>query len=83
MAAPSMLLRNLNQKKGLCNGTRLIVPYLGECVIRGEIVTGSHIGYKVDLLRIILSESVTKHPLTLERRQFPIRLCYAMTINKS
>ena len=78
-----MLLRNLNQKKGLCNGTRLIVLYLGERVVRGEIVTGSHIGHKVDLPRIILSESVTKHPLTLERRQFPIRLCYAMTINKS
>ena len=83
MGAPFMLLRNLNQKKGLCNGTRLIVPYLGERVIRGEIVTGSHIGHKVDLPRIILSESVTKHPFTLERRQFPIRLCYAMTINKS
>uniref|UniRef100_A0A0D3CU87 ATP-dependent DNA helicase n=1 Tax=Brassica oleracea var. oleracea TaxID=109376 RepID=A0A0D3CU87_BRAOL len=35
------------------------------------------------LPRIILSESVTKHPFTLETRQFPIRLCYAMTINKS
>ncbi|CAG7893082.1 unnamed protein product [Brassica rapa] len=83
VGAPFMLLRNLNQKKGLCNGTRLIVTYLGERVIRGEIVTGSHIGHKVDLPRIILSESVTKHPFTLERRQFPIRLCYAMTINKS
>lgn len=83
MGAPFMLLRNLNQKKGLCNGTCLIVLYLGEHVIRGEIVTGSHIGHKVDLPRIILSESVTKHPFTLERRQFPIRLCYAMTINKS
>ncbi|CAF2140003.1 BnaA02g16960D [Brassica napus] len=81
--ASFMLLRNLNQKKGLCNGTRLIVTYLGERVIRGEIVTGSHIGHKVDLPRITLSESVTKHLFTLERRQFPIRLCYAMTINKS
>ena len=82
VGAPFKLLRNLNQKKGLCNGTRLIVTYLGQLVIQGEIVTGSHIGHKVFLPRIMLSESVTKHLFTLERRQ-PIRLCYAMTINKS
>ncbi|XP_013622638.1 PREDICTED: uncharacterized protein LOC106328691 [Brassica oleracea var. oleracea] len=58
VGAPFMLLRNLNQKKGLCNGTRLIVTNLGERVIRGKIVTGSHIGHKVDLPRIIPSESV-------------------------
>ena len=83
VGASFMLLRNLNQKKGLCNGTRLIVTNLGERVIRGKIVTGSHIGHKVDLPRITLSESVTKHSFTLERWQFPIRLCYAMKINKS
>ena len=68
MGASFMLLRNLNQKKELCNGTRLIVPYLGERVIRSEIVTGSHIRHKVDLPKIILSESVTKHLFTLKMR---------------
>ncbi|XP_024015912.1 ATP-dependent DNA helicase PIF1 [Eutrema salsugineum] len=79
-----MLLRNINQKEGLCNGTRLIVTQMGERVIEGKIVTGTHAGNKVTVLpRIILSPALEDHPFTLKRRQFPIRVCYAMTINKS
>ncbi|CDY26048.1 BnaC06g05760D [Brassica napus] len=48
-----------------------------------EIVTGSHIGKEVLIPRIVLLHEETKLPFTLRRRQFPIRLCYAMTINKS
>jgi len=33
--------------------------------------------------RIILSPQDSKHPFTLRRRQFPVRMCYAMTVNKS
>jgi ATP-dependent DNA helicase PIF1 len=39
-----MLLRNLSQENGLCNGTRLIVKELAERVIKAIIMTGSHIG---------------------------------------
>ncbi|XP_062089097.1 uncharacterized protein LOC133795659 [Humulus lupulus] len=35
---PVMLLRNLNQTEGLCNGTRLIVTRLGKWSIRGDII---------------------------------------------
>ncbi|KAM0848721.1 hypothetical protein ACQ4PT_054208 [Festuca glaucescens] len=41
---PIMLLRNLSQANGLCNGTRLIVKELGDRVIQAVIMTGSHIG---------------------------------------
>ncbi|CAA7059783.1 unnamed protein product [Microthlaspi erraticum] len=78
-----MLLRNLNQKNGLCNGTRLVITRLGDKVIEAEILTGTHIGEKVLIPRITLSPTDHKHPFTLRRRQFPVRLCYAMTINKS
>ena len=78
-----MLLRNLNQSAGLCNGTCLIITQLGDRVLEAQIITGSHIGDKVLLPRISLHISSTKWPFVLSRRQFPVQLCYAMTINKS
>ena len=39
VGVPVMLLRNMNQKEGLCNGTRLIVTHMGEKVIKTEMLT--------------------------------------------
>ncbi|KAF8082025.1 hypothetical protein N665_0852s0004 [Sinapis alba] len=78
-----MLLQNLNKKGGLCNGTRLILTYIGEHVLEAEIFIGSHIGKRVLIPRIVLLQDETRLHFTLRRREFPIRLCYAMTINKS
>ncbi|KAG8366715.1 hypothetical protein BUALT_Bualt17G0108200 [Buddleja alternifolia] len=47
--SPIMLLRNLNQSLGLCNGTRLIISKMGEKVLEARVVTGSHIGDIVTL----------------------------------
>jgi hypothetical protein len=80
---PIMLLRNLSQANGLCNGTRLIVKDLGDRVIKATIMTGSHIGDVVYIPRIELISNKTRWPFLLRRRQFPVRVCYAMTINKS
>ncbi|XP_076925569.1 uncharacterized protein LOC143588463 [Bidens hawaiensis] len=43
VGVPVMLLRNIDQKNGLCNGTRLIVKSLGNRVIEVEAVSGSEI----------------------------------------
>ena len=83
VGAPVFLLRNINKKKGLCNGTRMILTHIGVRVLKAEIITGSHIGEEVLIPRIVLLYDETKLSFTLRRRQFPIRLCYAMTINKS
>jgi hypothetical protein len=80
---PIMLLRNISQTTGLCNGTRLVVTRLAEKVIEAIVMTGSHIGDVVYIPRICLTARDPKWPFTLHRRQFPIRICYAMTINKS
>ena len=83
IGSPVMLIRNMNQKEGLCNGTRLIVTRLGSRVIEAEILTATGDDKKVAIPRIILSPPDNKWPFKLRRRQFPLRLCYAMTINKS
>lgn len=80
---PIMLLRNLNQNAGLCNGTRLVVTKLGTWVIEAKIITVTNIGEHVFIPRLTLSASDSKWPFVLKRRQFPISVCFAMTINKS
>ncbi|CAN1130399.1 ATP-dependent DNA helicase PIF1 [Linum perenne] len=78
-----MLLRNLNPSVGLCNGTRILLTHLGTNVVRGLIVGGSYEGTIAIIPRIVLDVTDPNWPFTLRRRQYPLRLCYAMTINKS
>ncbi|XP_075088445.1 uncharacterized protein LOC107780595 [Nicotiana tabacum] len=40
VGTPAMLLRNLNQSEGLCNGTRLIVMHLGKWSVNTNIISG-------------------------------------------
>ncbi|CAI0426273.1 unnamed protein product [Linum tenue] len=81
--APVMLLRNLNPEIGLCNGTRIMVTYLTTYVIKGLIMGGAYAGSVVAIPRIVVNIDNRNWPFILKRRQFPVRLCYAMTINKS
>ncbi|CAL2248880.1 unnamed protein product [Prunus armeniaca] len=82
MIYPTEFLNQL-EFNGLCNGTRLVVTQMVDRVIEAKILTGSHIGHKVFIPRIVLSATENKWPFIFKRRQFPIRPCYAMTINKS
>jgi ATP-dependent DNA helicase PIF1 len=67
--APIMLLRNLSQSTGLCNGTRLIILELADRVIKAVIITGSHVGDVVYIPRIELTtKKKTKWPFILLRR---------------
>jgi ATP-dependent DNA helicase PIF1 len=78
-----MLLRNLNHTMGLCNGTRLLVIDPGRCLLKCVLLIGTHAGETVFVPRTALNTTDVKWPLTLQRRQFPVRVCYVMTINKS
>ncbi|XP_028096566.1 ATP-dependent DNA helicase PIF1-like [Camellia sinensis] len=83
VGTPIMLLRNVNQSLGLCNGTRLIVDKMGNRVIEARVITESRVGEKVLLSRIVLTPFKSHAPFTMKRRQFPIKLAFAMTISKS
>ena len=72
------LLRNLDIRKGLRNGTHLILRHLHSHVLDAEILTG----IKVFILRIKLAPSDAKVPFILQRIQFPIRLSYSIKIQK-
>lgn len=83
IGVPIMLLRNINTSKGLCNGTRLIVTRLHRNCIRTRIIGGSFNNRDYVIFRIKMSTKEGEFPWTLTRKQFPIHLCFAITINKS
>jgi hypothetical protein len=80
---PLMLLRNMDQNNGLCNGTRMILIDVKSRVLQCRILGGKHAGNIVFIPRITLQPSNEDLPFTLSRRQFPVRLAFSMTINKS
>ena len=83
VGAPIMLLRNLRAEDGLCNGTRMVVAKLRSLVIEARILTGTHKGTVYLIPRILLYSNDNDLPFILSRRQFPVRVCFAMTVNKS
>jgi ATP-dependent DNA helicase PIF1 len=78
-----MLLRNLDQTEGLCNGIRLTVTNLEDHVIEAKIIIGKNIGQQYYIPIIPMTPSQSPWPFKISRRQFPIMLSFAMTIDKS
>lgn len=75
-----IMLRNLSHPK-LCNGTRLSVKKLMDNVIQATIIKGKFKGEEVLIPRIPIIPNDL--PFQFKRIQFPVRLAFAMTINKS
>ena len=80
---PIMALRNLNPSAGVCNGTRFAMTGLFRNTIRGRVLGGDFHGTEHFLPRIMLYSDEKKDGIRFCRSQFPVRPCFAMTINKS
>jgi hypothetical protein len=80
-----ILLRNLNPQRGLSNGTKLVVKEIGEYVLKVAVMNGNGVdNEQIEfIVRIKLTTTENGYPFVLTRKQFPVRLSFAMTINKS
>ena len=76
-----MLSCNLDQSQGLCNETRLQLVRMQNRVLEVRIITGPCAGGIAFIPRITISPSDGDLPFELHRRQFPVHLAFAMTIN--
>jgi len=84
VGCPVILLRNLAPSQGLCNGTRMVVTKLGERVLEVRLIGGDHDGTIALIPRISLIPMDSGDiSFKFRRRQFPVRLAFAMTINKA
>ena len=80
-----MLLQNIDLRyHDLCNGTRLLCRYLFKNMLDVEILTGSNVGKRAFLPIIKLKTNASSgFSFVLSRKQFLVRLSFAITVNKS
>lgn len=91
-----MLIRNINIRAGMCNGTRFQVINCGRNLIEAAFISGPRKGQTVFIPRIDLipndncmfyvSNNLIFHlalSFKLRRTQFPVKVAFCMTISKS
>jgi len=83
VGCPVMVLKNLDAANGVCNGSRGILTRHSNRVLEVKLLTGEHAGQTVFIPRVANEPSEDENAFRFTRRQFPIRACFSMTINKS
>lgn len=81
IGAPIMLLLKVDPKKGLGKGTRLTVVQVSSNYILGRILGGPFDGgiRRISRMDVVIRRKYA--PYVIIRGQFPLCLCFAMTIH--
>jgi hypothetical protein len=83
IGCPLMVMRNIDPTHGLCNGTRVTLQSVVNNILVVTIDNGSHEGSTGYIPRVDLIPSDIDLPFVFKRRQFPVQMAFALTINKS
>jgi hypothetical protein len=82
VGASIICFRNLFPREGLCNGTRMVITKFRDYCIKVRIIGGQFHNEDRVIPRITLTADMGEGTWKHSRKQFPVRLCFAMTINK-
>ena len=75
-----LLIRNLNTKEALVNGTRMRIKFMHRNAINCEVLTGTLCNKRILIASINLTYSGTILPFNLQRTRSPIIPVLAMKI---
>ena len=81
IGAMYILLRNMNFEEGLVNGTKVVIKLIRKFIIEVFLPKNENKTYLIPRINFKFSAGDTG--IHILRKQFPIKLAYALTINKA
>ncbi len=78
-----ILMRNLSFDDGLVNGAKVVIRNATNRIVEADLLREGFAPKRVSIPRILFKFQPMNSALTALRRQFPLRLAYSLTYNKS